>query len=237
MQNQKLERPENKRVSICIYTDLQPLAQTRTRFDNLRHRPQVLLFLLTYIRRAVRNGHPWGKLNAVNCHIAEKWGQDKEEAALLIRWSLENYNGFEVDLCWVWVSRMLRGPPLLPESSFFKDMWSGGGDCRTPPMDDPNRPGMYQCLLIVNSTFIIFNPDAWSWVASSMAHYGSIIIVIISIIGQRKEFSGVPCLGPLVLSCLVHWNLLGNNFYQTSLDLLFSLSTGPMPFRTCSDTA
>ena len=149
---------------------------------------------------------------------------------------------------------MLRRPPLLPESSSFRDMWrSGGGDCRTPLMDDPNCAGVYQCLLIVNSIFIIFNQapctcpapvvfwlgiknfilltqgmatrnsttfaagqaDAWSWVASSMAHFGSVNIITIPIIGQRKEFSGVPCLGLFVLSCLVHWNLLGNNFYQT----------------------
>ena len=87
-----------------------------------------------------------------------------------------------------------------------------------PLMNHPNRTGMYQCLLIVNLTFIIFNhaslllpnspfssclvprtpyspfslaqgmatrkstifavdqADTWSWVASSTAHYGSVII-------------------------------------------------------------
>ena len=77
---------------------------------------------------------------------------------MFIRWSLENFNGSEVDLRWVWVSRMIRRLSLLPESSSFRDMWrSRGGDCRTPLMDDPNRAGMYQCLLIVSSIFIIFN--------------------------------------------------------------------------------
>ena len=52
---------------------------------------------------------------------------------------------------------MLRGPPLLPESSSFRDMGrSKGGDCRTPLMDNPNRAGMYQCLPIINSTFMRF---------------------------------------------------------------------------------
>ena len=147
MQTQKLEHPscaqENKRVSICIQVqtfNLYPV-QTRTWLNKPSHRPHTTL-LFSYSYRQT-----YEEL-CVTDIPEETWTlsyrgearRDKEEVAMFIRWSLENFNEFEVDLRWVWVSRMLRGPLLLPESSFFSDMWrSRGGDYRTLLMDDPNR--------------------------------------------------------------------------------------------------
>ena len=116
-----------------------------------------------------------------------------------------------------------------------------------PLMNHPNRAGMYQCLLIVNLTFIIFNQaslhptsplssylvpgtpysrfplvqrmamrksttfavdqaDAWSWVALSTVHYGSVIIfsTICPSLNSRRRPQELPAMAYPALSCLVH---------------------------------
>ena len=114
MQTQKLEHPscaqENKRVSICIQVQTFNLYPVQTR---------------TWLNKPSHRPHT---TLLFSYSYRQTYG------------SLENFNEFEVDLRWVWVSRMLRGPLLLPESSSFSDMWrSRGGDYRTLLMDDPNR--------------------------------------------------------------------------------------------------
>ena len=123
-----------------------------------------------------------------------------------------------------------------------------------PLINHPNCAGMYQCLLIINLTFLIFNQaslhlpnfpivvlfgaknsllslllgpgsgyiccwSGWYLVLGGFIH-GSLWICNhlqynIPIIRQQKETQELLVLALLALSCLAHWCLLGNKFYQT----------------------
>ena len=103
MQKQKLECPrEQTRVDLYIHTDLQPLPCLDS--DAIRQSTSYTAYrspIPTNIHS--KSCTQQTSLKPERCQLTYRGEarRDKEEVAMFITWSLENFNGSEVDLRWM----------------------------------------------------------------------------------------------------------------------------------------